>query len=70
MLKQMLQSKKFLVSISGVAFVLLNEVSGLVVQEETVLTVAGIIVAYIVGQGIADKGKESVKEAAKVVKRR
>jgi len=61
MLKTLLKSKKFLVSLSGVLFVLLNQISGLEVPEATVLQVVGLMAAYVVGQGFADKGKEEAK---------
>lgn len=60
-MKQLLKSKKFLVSLSGVLFVLLNKTLGLAVPEETVLQVVGLLAAYVVGQGFADKGKEEAK---------
>ncbi len=62
MLKVLLSSKKFLVSLSGVLFVLLNQISGLNIPEATVIQVVGLLAAYVVGQGIADKGKEAVKD--------
>lgn len=52
-------SKKFLTAIAGVLVVVLEEV-GLPVSEEALLP----IVAYIVGQGIADHGKERAKVEA------
>ena len=61
MLKTLLKSKKFLVSLSGVLFVLLNKWTALNVPEETVLEVVGLMAAYVIGQGFADKGKEAVK---------
>jgi hypothetical protein len=65
MLKTLLKSKKFLVSLSGVLFVLLNQTLGLNIPEATVAEVVGLMAAYVIGQGFADKGKEAVKEDLK-----
>lgn len=65
MLKTLLKSKKFLVSLSGVLFVLLNRISGLEVPEQTVLEVVGLMAAYVIAQGFADKGKEAIKQDLK-----
>jgi len=55
-----IRSKKFWVAVAGVLAVVLSETMG--IPEATVLEVAGIIIAYLIGQGIADNGKEAVKE--------
>lgn len=55
----MLTSKKFWMSIAGVVAVVASEYLGL--PEDTVMQVAGIIIAYVLGQGIADHGKEAKK---------
>ena len=53
------KSKKFIMAVVGVfAMIIANY---LPISEEQVLGIAGIIVSYIVGQGIADNGKEAAK---------
>lgn len=61
MLKTLLGSKKFIVALAGVLFVLLNELAGLDISEAAVLQILGIVTAYILGQGVADIGKEAAK---------
>lgn len=68
MLKTLLKSKKFLVSLSGVLFVLLNQVAGLNIPETTLAEVVGLMAAYVIGQGFADKGKEAIKAEEVFVK--
>ncbi len=56
-----LLSKKFQAALVGVAAVVLAEfVPGL--QEAELVAVLTPIVAYIIGQGLADLGKEAQKE--------
>jgi len=50
------KSKKFWMSVAGALAVVLASTLG--VPEETTMSVAGIIIAYLLGQGIADHGKE------------
>lgn len=64
MIKKLLASRKFVASASGALFVLLNEVLGLGVSENTVFQVVGLLAAYVVGQGVADHGKERIKAIA------
>ncbi len=50
------KSKKFQSAIVGIiVFILTNVVPGL--QEESTTQVVGLIIAYIIGQGLADFGK-------------
>ena len=58
----LLRSKKFWMSIAGVVSVVLSKFFGL--SEETTMQIAGVIVAYVLGQGLADLGK-SAKEIEK-----
>lgn len=60
-LTEMLSSKKFLMALAGVAVIVLDKVFNWQVSDETMLTVLGLIATYIIGQGIADAGKEAVK---------
>lgn len=62
--KDLLKSKKFLALLAGLV-VWLASLLGADLSNEQVLPVMLTIASYIVGQGIADKGKEAVKEAAK-----
>ena len=49
-------SKKAIASITGIALVGLKAI-GVNIPEESVLQIVGLIMAYVVGQGIADVGK-------------
>ena len=51
------KSKKFWIAVSGVVAVLLSSLAG--VPEETTLTISGMIIALILGQGLADLGKHA-----------
>lgn len=55
----LLKSKKFLVSIAGVLSVVLMHYVN--IPEETSMKVFGIIISFVVGQGLADIGKEKAK---------
>ena len=59
MLKTLLTSKKALAAIVAVIMALIGKKVGL--EADSVTQVVGAIIAYIVGQGIADAGKEAVK---------
>lgn len=59
--KELLASKKFLAALAGAAVVVLNKAIGLELPEADVLKILGVIASYIVGQGIADHGKEKAK---------
>lgn len=54
-----LKSKKLWVTVIGGAFVTIGNAVGLPV--DTLQSVVGIIAAYVVGQGLADFGKERAK---------
>ena len=64
LIKTLFASKKFLVSLAGALFVLASSL-GLPVSEAMVYQVMAIIAAYVVGQGMADFGKEAEKERQK-----
>ncbi len=53
------KSKKFWMAMAGVLAVLLHET--MKIPEETTLQVTGIIIAYLLGQGLADVGKAKAK---------
>lgn len=62
--RTVLSSKKALATIVSILVWLIGR-AGLNISEEMLLPVVGAIAAYVLAQGIADKGKEAVKEAAK-----
>jgi len=58
LIRTLLASKKFVAAIGAALFVLLNETLALGITEETINDVIAVMASYIVGQGIADHGKE------------
>ena len=66
-LKGLLASKKFVAMIVGLIVIIVGKL-GLNLDPEAVTKVVGLIMAYIVGQGIADNGKEAAKVEAGVTK--
>ena len=58
--KDMFASKKFLVAITAV-LVSVGAKVGLNVANDVLLPVVVLVASYIVGQGIADAGKEKAK---------
>ncbi len=52
-----LKSRKFLIAIAGIIIFLLSEVFGLDLNVEATAGVLGSIIAYIVGEGIVDRGR-------------
>jgi len=62
-IKALLGSKKFLVMLAGVIVAILAKV-GVPIDPDLVNQVVGLAAAYIVGQGIADHGKEAAKVTA------
>ena len=72
-IKELLDSKKFVAGISSAAVAILlawAAKKGYIIEKETADEAAKIIIgsasAYVVSQGIADHGKERVKEEAKL----
>jgi hypothetical protein len=58
---QLFKSKKFWMAVTGVIVVLVNEfVPG--VDEKALSDIVYLIIAAIVGQGLADFGKEAKKD--------
>ena len=64
--KELFSSKKFIAMLAGILFMIVNKF-GLNIDEDTVTKILGLIATYIVGQSIADVGKE--KEKIKVGKK-
>lgn len=60
MMKELLSSKKFVAMIVGLVMSIATKyVPGL--DEETTYQIVGLVIAYILGQGVADAGKEKAK---------
>ena len=55
----LLKSKKFIVSVFGVIAVVVGHFYA--PGEEMILQLAGIVAAYVVGQGLADIGKSAAE---------
>jgi hypothetical protein len=60
MMRELLNSKKFIVCISGM-FALIVGKYLLHIDDATVTKLFGIIVGYLLSQGLADIGKEAAK---------
>lgn len=60
-LKQLLTSKRFGVAVAGVLLVISNDYLGLDLDTKSMLSIVGLVIAFVVSQGSADKGKEAAK---------
>lgn len=60
MLKTLLTSKKFMAMVSGLIVVLLAKLK-FEVDPTTIAELVAMVVAFILGQGVADSGKEAAK---------
>ena len=60
LIKQLLSSKKAIAAVTGVLVSVVGR-WGLDLPVDAVNQIVGVIAAYIVGQGIADAGKEAVR---------
>lgn len=60
MIGEMLTSKKFIAMVAGFIVTVLAKWK-INIHPETIYSVVALIVAYIVGQGWADSGKEAAK---------
>jgi len=60
MIKTLLTSKKFIAALVGLGVVVVAHF-GLTLDQESIMVALSPILAYIVGQGIADTGKEKAK---------
>jgi putative Mn2+ efflux pump MntP len=65
LLAAMFASKKFVAALAGMIVALVAKV-GWDVDTEIVLGILGLFGTYVLGQGIADNGKEAVKEDRKL----
>lgn len=61
-LKKLFSSKKFVAAFSAVVLAVLNDIFSLGVDPATTQEIIGVVIAYVLGQGIADHGKEAKKE--------
>ncbi len=69
-MKDLLKSKKFIAACVGVVGVVLSILLGklgLAITDTQVIEFLAPIIGYVIGQGIADHGKEAAKIAAKPV---
>ena len=57
----MLGSKKALATLAGIVFYVLDEMLGLEVPGDLKTQILALLGMYVVGQGIADIGKERAK---------
>lgn len=60
-LKQYATSKKAIAFVAGLVMLFLNQF-GLDLPEETITRGVALIASYLVGQGLADIGKEAEKQ--------
>jgi len=66
-LKALFSSKKFLVMLAGIVLASANKL-GLDLDPELVNQILALVGVYIVGQGIADRGKEAAKTSSALEK--
>lgn len=64
MLKTLLTSKKFRAAIAGVVVALIAKL-GIELDTDAVAIIISPILAYIIGQGVADHGKSRAQEIVK-----
>jgi hypothetical protein len=73
-IRSLLKSKKAVAMITGIvasglalaAGKLLGEEAGGALAEKYAALITSTVIAYVIGQGVADHGKEAAKEEAKV----
>ena len=59
-LRSMFTSKKFIASLAGVVVSLVGTI-GIDLPADSIMAILSPLMAYIVGQGVADAGKEKAK---------
>lgn len=57
-------SKKLTVAILSILLVALNRKLGLGLEPSEITSLAGLVAAYLIGQGIADHGAQGAAKAA------
>lgn len=65
--QELFGSKKFVALLAGMLAVVLKA-AGVPIGEDVLLPVLGLVASYILGQGIADNGKEATKLQVKAAK--
>jgi len=61
-MKSKLFSRKFILTVATALLTVLNDGLGLNLPSESILTITGVVAAYVIGQGYVDgKEKESGK---------
>ena len=58
---QAFTSKKFIIALLTGILVAVNDALGMPLTPDTITMIAGIAATYILGQGVADVGKEKAK---------
>jgi len=53
-----LKSRKFWMAIVAAAVLVLNDGLGMHLDKETIMTLAGVVISYILGQSYVDANKE------------
>lgn len=56
-----LKSKKLIVAILTAVAIVINDHFGKPLSEDTINQMIAVVAAYVIGQGIADSGKEKAK---------
>jgi len=59
--KDLVSSKKAIAAIAGLLTVIANSLGLTGLSEESLMQILGVLGAFMVGQGIADNGKEAAK---------
>ena len=63
------KSRKFWMVIIGALITVLNEGLGLNLPREALITIGGLIVSYVIGQGMQDAAKEKGKAIVEASKK-
>ena len=58
-LQQLIKSKKFLAMVGAILVMLAQQQLG--IDEDTAQKIMNVVIGYIIGQGIADNGKEAAR---------
>lgn len=61
LLRSLFTSKKFLAMLSGLIVILALKLFKVEIDSATVAELVGLIASYIIGQSVADQGKEAAK---------
>ena len=61
-----LKSRKLWVTILATALVSLAEAIGIELEQESIVAIAGMVIAYVTGQAIVDRGKVVAEIQARI----